>query len=63
MITLYRPAYFTAPRAPSFSGRSIDTKPVDVPNGTRYREIDTGRVYCFDEENKKWHEMPVGGTQ
>nr|DAO00736.1 MAG TPA: Heavy-metal resistance protein CzcE [Caudoviricetes sp.] len=63
MITLYRPAYFTAPRAPSFAGRSIDIKPVDVPNGTRYKEIDTGRVYCFDKENKMWYEMPVGGTQ
>lgn len=61
MITLYRPNGFEAPRAPSFSGRSIDTKPIDVENGARFTEIDTGRKYCFDAENKKWHEMPVGG--
>ncbi len=61
MITLYRPAYTTAPRAPSFAGRSIDTKPTDAENGARFTEIDTGRKFCFDAENKKWHEMPVGG--
>ena len=61
MITLYRPNGFEAPRASSFSGRSIDTKPTDVENGARFTEIDTGRKYCFDAENKKWHEMLVGG--
>lgn len=61
MITQYRPAYSNNPRAPSFAGRSIDTKPTDVENGSRYTEIDTGRKYCFDAENKKWYEMPVGG--
>ena len=61
MITLYRPNGFEAPRVPSFSGRSIDTKPIDVENGARFTEIDTGRKYCFDAENKKWHEMPIGG--
>lgn len=61
MITLYRSSNYAAPRAPSFAGRSIDTKPTDVENGSRYTEIDTGRKYCFDAENKQWHEMPVGG--
>lgn len=61
MITLYRPNGFEAPRASSFAGRSIDAKPTDVENGSRFTEIDTGRKYCFDSENKKWHEMPVGG--
>lgn len=63
MITLYRPNGFEAPRAPTFSGRFIDVKPVNVENGARYKEIDTGRVYCFDGENKIWYERPVGGRQ
>ena len=56
MITQYRPAYYTAPRAASFAGRSIDVKPVDVANGSIYEEIDTGRIYRFDAENKLWME-------
>ena len=56
MITLYRPSNYSSPRAPSFSGRSIDTKPTDVENGAVYREIDTGRVYRYDAENKRWYE-------
>lgn len=56
MITQYRPAYYTAPRASSFAGRSIDTKPVNVANGSIYEEIDTGRIYRFDAENKQWWE-------
>lgn len=59
MITLYRLSYYDAPRAPSFSGRSIDTKPTDVENGAVYREIDTGRVYRYDAENKRWYEGKV----
>lgn len=33
MITLYRPAGYDNPRAPEFTGRSIDTKPNNVENG------------------------------
>ena len=56
MITLYRPAYYTAVRAAEFTGRSIDTKPANVENGAVYRELDTGRVYRYDAEGKKWWE-------
>lgn len=56
MITLYRPAYYTTPRAPEFSGRSIDTKPIHVENGAVYKEIDTGRTYRYDAENNQWME-------
>lgn len=59
MITQYRSSGFDAPKAPSFAGRSIDSKPIDVANGAKYTEIDTGRIYCFDAENKKWYEMPI----
>ena len=57
MITQYRPANYTAPRASEFIGRSIDTKPVDVENGSVYTELDTGRIYRFDAENKVWIEQ------
>ena len=52
MITLYRSAYCGVNRAPYKFGRSIDTKPTDVENGASYIEIDTGRVYRYDKENK-----------
>ena len=56
MITQYRPANYTAPRASEFIGRSIDTKPTHVENGAIYKEIDTGRVYRYDKENNRWIE-------
>lgn len=56
MITQKRVAYYPYNRTPELAGRSIDTKPTDVANGSEYTEIDTGRVYVFDAENKKWVE-------
>lgn len=61
MITQYRPAYYDNPRAPTLSGLSTDQKPTDVENGARYEEIDTGKAFCFDKENKAWYEMPQSG--
>lgn len=57
MITQYRPSYYQAPRAPSFAGRSIDDKPLNVENGSTFKEIDTGRVYRYDAENNIWIEQ------
>ena len=56
MITIYRPANYNNPRAPEFTGRSIDTKPTNVENGASYKEIDTGRIYRYDKENNRWIE-------
>ena len=61
MITQYRPAYYDNPCAPTLSGLSTDQKPTDVENGARYEEIDTGKTFCFDKENKAWYEMPQNG--
>ena len=36
MITQYRSAYNNFYKAPTFSGRSVDTKPVNVENGAVY---------------------------
>lgn len=36
---------------------SGDTKPTDVDNGSVMLEMDTGKVYFFDEENSQWREF------
>lgn len=36
---------------------STDVKPtVGIGNGSFITEIDTGKVFCFDEENTTWYE-------
>lgn len=59
MVTQYRSAYNNFYKAPTFSGRSIDTKPVNIENGAVYKEIDTGRIYRYDAENNHWYEGKV----
>jgi hypothetical protein len=56
MFTLYRPARCDNPHASSFVGLSGDVKPLDQKNGASFQEIDTGKIYRFDEENKVWYE-------
>lgn len=42
---------------------STDTKPVEVCdgvnlcNGSTCLEMDTGKCFIYDEENKKWYEL------
>lgn len=57
MITLYRPSGYDSPRASSFAGRSVDDKPLDVENGSSFKEINTGRVFRYDKENNLWIEQ------
>lgn len=57
MITLYRPSGYDSPRASSFAGCSVDDKPLDVENGSSFKEIDTGRVFRYDKENNLWIEQ------
>ena len=56
MITQYRPSYCQSPRASSFAGCSVDNKPLNVENGSTFKEIDTGRVFRYDKENNIWIE-------
>lgn len=35
---------------------STDTKPTDCPNGSVAVEIDTGKKYKFDAEEKQWYD-------
>lgn len=39
-----------------YYGLSTDTKPTDdyVPNASSFYEMDTGKVYLYDAENKVW---------
>lgn len=43
-------------------GTSTDTKPTDVPNGSTFVEMNTGKGFLFDAENAQWHEVPSGGA-
>jgi hypothetical protein len=44
-------------------GLSTDTKPtglykgVNIPNGSTFLEMDTGKVYAYDDENVTWLEL------
>lgn len=38
-------------------GLSTDTKPLEVPNGSIFTEIDTSNQYMFDKENENWVKM------
>lgn len=38
-------------------GLSTDKKPTTVPNATPFLEMDTGKIFLFDEENTAW--LPV----
>lgn len=45
----------TNDRCYSFYGKKSDKKPIkNVSNGSVFHEIDTGIIYYFDEEHKKW---------
>lgn len=37
-----------------YEGLSTDTKPTDVPNGSRFLEMDTGDVYMYDADSSSW---------
>lgn len=42
-------------------GLSTDTKPTDVPNGSEFREMDTGKDFMYDEASGDWKEQPKKG--
>lgn len=42
-------------------GLSTDTKPTEkVGNGSTFLEIDTSKLFAFDEANKQWREISIG---
>ena len=38
-------------------GLSTDAKPVDVCNASTFYEMDTKKLYMFDEEHARWIEQ------
>ena len=38
-------------------GLSTDTKPLDEPNGSKFVEMDTGKLYLYDAEGEEWLEV------
>lgn len=45
----------------NFSGTSAETKPKrcagdTVPNGSRWREVDTGKIFHYDGDTDSWYE-------
>lgn len=59
MITLERPAYFDACRYAEYDGLSTDNKAtIDAHNGDKFYEIDTGKVYRYNEVSGEWVEQP-----
>ena len=48
----------TAEKTYEYRGLSTDVKPTKrVGNGSAFIEMDTGKVYIFDEENVIWKEL------
>ena len=35
---------------------STDTKPTEFGNGSKLLEMDTSKLYIYDEQNKTWRE-------
>lgn len=46
------PSYVT-----EYIGLSTDTKPMDAKNTDVFLEMDTGKVFLFDEEGARWIEQ------
>ena len=58
MVTITRTGGQTEDRGSELKGLSTDKKPIkDIPNGSSFYEMDTKKVYMFDEQNNKWLEQ------
>ena len=55
MITLERPAYYSAQRYSEYCGLSTDDKTtIKAKNGDEFYEIDTSKIYKYNETNDEW---------
>lgn len=49
---------YTVGRVPAdYIGLSTDAKPTNVPNTSTFYEMDTKKVFFFDEQNAVWVEQ------
>lgn len=59
MITLTRPAYYSNFRNNQYCGLSTDDKStISASNGDEYYEIDTAKIYIYNEASNEWIEQP-----
>ena len=64
MVTAVKTQKFRADGAQMVElyGLSVDTKPTrDIVNGSSFVEMNTGKIFLFDEENAQWLEFGGGG--
>ena len=47
-------SYLNYGTEPYYVGMSKDVKPIDVPNGSLFHEIDSSQDYRYNAENKTW---------
>ena len=63
MVTIYKQEFSNNKMVVAeFRGLSTDDKPITIDNapvgnGSVYIEIDTGKMYMFDLQNKQWEEI------
>lgn len=64
MITLERPAYYVNERYAEYCGLSTDDKTAikDPHNGDYFNELDTSKVYRYNEASGEWVEQPKDGV-
>lgn len=63
MVTLERPAYYSAERYSEYCGLSTDDKAtIKAGNGDEFYEIDTGKIYKFNGTSGEWVEQPGDTT-
>lgn len=59
MITLERPAYYSAQRYSEYCGLSTDDKAtIKAENGDEFYEIDTGKIYKYNATSNEWVVQP-----
>lgn len=59
MITLTRPAYYSNFRNNQYCGLSTDDKSTILANnGDEYYEIDTAKIFRYNETSHEWIEQP-----
>lgn len=58
MVTITRVGGQINDNTTDMKGLSTDTKPIDgINNGSSFYEMDTKKVFLFDEQNQKWIEQ------
>ena len=45
-----------------YRGLSSDSKPTDAGNGSAFIEMDTGKLYFFNEDSNEWVEFQSGSS-